>query len=100
MQDINKILSNYPEILDDRGKSSKVYKDYQLTGLRLADMLEDRDHKSLYIRLAKKHDNQELLEVAAKIAERNNIFNKGAYFMKVWFNKTDKNSNNQAPNYK
>ena len=87
MEKIEDITPDYLKKLNNRAKESRVYTSYQLTGLRLAELLEDREHKSLYIRLAKKNDNQELIEVAAKIAENKDIRNKGAYFMKVWFKK-------------
>lgn len=87
MEKIEDITPDYLKKLNNRAKESRVYTSHQLTGLRLAELLEDREHKSLYIRLAKKNDNQKLIEVAAKIAENKDIRNKGAYFMKVWFKK-------------
>ena len=36
----------YLEILKERGKQSHVYKKYQLTGLLIAQLLEDEKHKS------------------------------------------------------
>ena len=87
MEKIEDITPDYIKKLSHRAKESRVYTSHQLTGLRLAELLEDREHKSLYIRLAKNNDNQKLIEVAAKIAENKDIRNKGAYFMKVWFKK-------------
>lgn len=81
------MAAEYLEALDEKTRTSKVYKPYQLTGLHLADLLEDREHKSLYIGLAKKHDNQKLINLAADIAQRKDVANKGAYFMKIWFKK-------------
>lgn len=74
---------NYLETLKERAKKSRVYKKYQFTGLLISQLLNDEKHKSLYIKLAKKHENDDLLRIAKEVAERKNIKNKGAYFMKV-----------------
>lgn len=74
---------NYLETLKERAKTSRVYKKYQLIGLLIAQLLNDDKHKSLYIKLAKKHNNDDLLRIAKDVSERKNIENKGAYFMKV-----------------
>lgn len=87
MKSLENINKEYLPILTDRAKKSKVYKPYQLTGLSLAELLADDKHKSLYIKLAKKYNNDYLLKLAKNIAEKKNITNKGAYFMKVFFNK-------------
>jgi hypothetical protein len=71
------------EELARRAKESHIYKKYQLTGLQIADILEDRKHKALYIKLAKERDPERLLVAAKGIAENKNIRNKGAYFMTV-----------------
>ena len=44
----------------------------------------DERHKALYIKLAKENDAERLLALAKDIAERKNVQNKGAYFMRVW----------------
>ena len=49
----------------------------------LAGILEDPSHKSLYMRLAKTYDNDGLLRLAKDIADRKNVTNMGAYFMKL-----------------
>jgi hypothetical protein len=87
MENIKEIAPEYLEKLGDRAAKSRVYQSHQLIGLQLADILEDQKHKALYMRLAKQHKTQDLLEVAKKIAESDKIQNKGAYFMKVFFNK-------------
>ena len=46
---------NYIELLKKRAKESRVYSEHQLVGLSIAEILEDEAHKSLYMRLAKKH---------------------------------------------
>ncbi len=75
---------SYLEEIKKRKKDSKVYKEFQLTGLEIADILDDREHKSLYIKLAKTNPRQKLMEVAKDVADRKNVKNMGAYFMKVW----------------
>lgn len=74
---------DYLEILKERAKKSHVYRKYQMIGLMIAQLLNDEKHKSLYIKLAKEHNNEHLLSIAKDVAERKNIENKGAYFMKV-----------------
>ena len=61
---------NYLETLKERGKTSRVYKKYQLIGLLIAQLLNDDEHKSLYIKLAKKHHSDDLLRIAKEVAER------------------------------
>ena len=75
---------DYLETLKERGKTSRVYKKFQLTGLLIAQLLNDEKHKSLYIKLAKEHDNQRLLSIAKDVSERKRIKNKGGYFMRVF----------------
>jgi len=74
---------NYLNTLKERAKKSHVYKSYQFIGLTIAQLLNDEKHKSLYIKLAKEHNQSHLLGIAKDVAERKNIENKGGYFMKV-----------------
>jgi hypothetical protein len=74
---------NYLEKLRQRGKDSHVYRKYQLLGLEIAQILGDEKHKALYIKLAKEGNAERLLGVAKDVAERKNVKNKGAYFMRV-----------------
>lgn len=74
-------LRGYFNELKKRKKKSKVYKKYQLDGLLIAELLVDRQHKSLYIKLAKEIGGERLLSIAKIIAENKKIKNKGAYFM-------------------
>lgn len=74
---------DYLETLKERAKKSRVYKSYQFIGLTIAQLLNDEKHKSLYIKLAKEHNQSHLLGIAKDVAERKNIENKGGYFMKV-----------------
>lgn len=75
---------SFLEELRKRGQESKVYKEFQLTGLLLAELLGDEKHKSLYIRLAKTAPKTRLIALAKDVSERRGIKNKGAYFMRVW----------------
>lgn len=75
--------ADYLNTIKERGKTSHVYKKFQDIGLQLAEILHDTKHKALYIKLAKQHDESILLSLAKDTAERSNVTNKGAYFMKV-----------------
>jgi hypothetical protein len=77
------ITKRYLEELARRSKESRVYRKYQLTGLLIAEILHDEKHKSLYIKLAKTGNGDRLLALAKDVAERKNIKNKGAYFMRI-----------------
>lgn len=87
VKDFNSLSENYFKEIGERGKKSKVYKSHQLFGLQIAQLLDDNDHKSLYMRLAKKYDNNYLMTLAKTVSENNNVKNKGAYFMSVLFKK-------------
>lgn len=77
-------IKGYLDTLKERAKTSRVYRKYQLIGLLISQILEDEEHKALYIKLAKEHDEEKLLALAKDIGERKNVQNKGAYFMRVW----------------
>lgn len=77
----------YLEVLKERKKTSRVYKVHQSTGLALAEILDDEKHKSLYMKIAKERDAQELIELAKDVASRKGVKNKGAYFMRLLKNK-------------
>lgn len=85
--DINK---DYLNAIKERAKKTRVYKRFQFTGLAIAQLLNDEKHKSLYIRLAKKHNEQELMALAKSVSERKNVENKGAYFTKVFYQELNK----------
>ena len=74
---------DYKELLKKRAKESKVYAPHQLTGLMLAEILDDEKHKSLYIKLAKSGDMNKLIRLAKSVAEKKDIKNRGAYFMRL-----------------
>jgi len=76
---------NYLDIIKERAKKSRVYRKHQSVGLALAEILEDREHKALYMRLAKQHPEDDLVPLAKRIAENKAVKNKGAYFMRVFF---------------
>jgi len=79
------LTEDYLKELKKRGGQSRVYRKYQLVGLEIAEFLKDEKHKSLYIKLAKENNPEKLLGIAKEISKNKNIKNKGAYFMKVWF---------------
>ncbi|MCR4260843.1 MAG: hypothetical protein NUV96_00650 [Candidatus Colwellbacteria bacterium] len=73
----------YMNELKRRSGESKVYSEHQLMGLLIAEALGDEAHKSLYMKLAKSHSADTLLKIAKDVADRENVENKGAYFMKI-----------------
>jgi len=74
----------YLLLLKTRKSKSRIYKSFQLTGLEIAELLNDDIHKSLYIKLAKEHNPQALLRLAKDVASRRRVKNKGGYFMKLF----------------
>ena len=74
----------YIEELRERSKKSHAHTKHQLLGLEIAGLLEDQEHKALYIKLAKEGNAAALRRLAQEIKERKGIKNKGAYFMKLW----------------
>lgn len=83
MDPFGKMTSSYIQELKRRTSESRAYKSYQLTGLEIANILEDWEHKALYMRLAKVHGESKMMQLAKSVVERKNIENKGAYFMSV-----------------
>ena len=73
----------YFKRLEKRSKESHAYKKFQLVGLQIAEILGDRPHKALYIKLAKERDGDELLRLAKSVAEKGEVARKGAYFMAI-----------------
>jgi len=76
-----KSSKEYLEELARRAKKSKVYQKHQLIGLQIAETLGDEKHKALYIKLAKTGNQAKLQWLAADVADRRDVRNKGAYFM-------------------
>lgn len=87
-------LKEYSETIKQRKSESKAYSSHQLLGLDLAEILNDRAHKSLYMKLAKQYNHQKLLTLAKSVASRKNVKNKGAYFMRLLTNNTNENPYN------
>ncbi len=89
--------NKYIELLKERGEEKRVTKSYQMTGLKIAEILGDKEHKALYIKLAKENNENFLLGLAKDIADRDNVNNKGAYFMTMLkkHKNESKNSNNR-----
>jgi hypothetical protein len=85
--------NKYISLLKKRGKVKKITKSYQMTGLKIAELLEDPEHKGLYMKLAKKYNENFLLGLAKDVSERKNIENKGGYFMIVFKQQKDKIKN-------
>ncbi len=83
MKSWNDLNGKYLDQLAERKKTSRVHSEFQLIGLEIAQILDDAKHKSLYIRLAKRYGKEKLLPMAKSVAERKDIRNKGAYFMKI-----------------
>lgn len=87
MENLKEIVPKYLAKLNERSAKSHIYRPHQWTGLELASLLNDKKHTALYMKLAKQHNQRDLLELAKRISENDNVRNKGAYFMKVFFNK-------------
>ncbi|MDP3956412.1 MAG: hypothetical protein Q8P97_00265 [bacterium] len=77
------VNGSYLKTLRERKAISRVYKKHQLIGLELATLLDDPGHKSFYIKLAKEKNAEMLFSIAKDIAQRRNVRNKGAYFMRI-----------------
>lgn len=77
------MFEKYIDKLKDRAKKSKIYREHQLIGLELTQILNDKTHKTFYIKLAKYNNGQELLELAKKSTEKRDIKNPAAYFIKI-----------------
>lgn len=81
MQTISK--GDYVSKLKDRGASARVTQQFQLIGLEIATALKDFSHKALYIKYAKEFGSQRMLSLAKDIAERRDVKNPAAYFMRM-----------------
>lgn len=88
------IVADYLKLIRKRAKESRVYKKYQLAGLEIAEVLKDSKNKSLYIKLAKEGNPDDLLRLAKEVAYRKNVKNKGAYFMRILFLQKSKKTKN------
>lgn len=75
MQSIKTVLKKF-----DPKTDKYVSREFQTFGLYLSDKLDDRKHKSLYMKLAKTV-HRSVLEKALSFAVDSNAHNKGALFM-------------------
>jgi hypothetical protein len=73
----------YLNLIRSRAQKSRIYRNWQLAGLAVADMLGDRKRKTFYIRLAKTLGSRRLFEYAGDVAQRKGVKNKGAYLMRI-----------------
>lgn len=80
---MEKPSKDYLKTLRERGKTSHVHVSHQLAGLTLAEILRDEKHVSLYMKLAKQYDANELMQMAKDVAGRAGVHNRGAYFMRM-----------------
>lgn len=83
MRSIGETSGSYLDEIKKRAKESKAYQPHQWAGLEIAEILNDPEHKALYIKLAKKFEADKLLRLAKNVAENKNVRNKGGYFMKL-----------------
>ncbi|MCL5006782.1 MAG: hypothetical protein M1153_01355 [Patescibacteria group bacterium] len=74
---------DYLKLLRERAEKSRVYSSHQLVGLTVAQILNDEEHKALFIRLAKDNKGVDLIAIARSVAEKKEVKNKGAYFMRL-----------------
>lgn len=75
--------TQYIKTLKDRASKGRVTQQFQLLGLEIATTLRDLSHKALYIKYAKEFGADKMLALAKDIAERRDVANRGAYFMRV-----------------
>ena len=73
----------YLKKLEQRAKKSRAHTKHQLVGLQIAQELGDQKHKALYMKLAKHGNYAKLRWLAADVADRRDVKNRGAYFMAV-----------------
>ena len=74
-------VKSIKEILEGRGPRKKyITREFQHFGYRLAEGLDDLEHKSLYIKLAKEVDRQ-LLQKAWDFVKDSRAKSKGRLFM-------------------
>ncbi len=90
-------LKTFMKTLRERGAETHVHRSYQMIGLEVADILGDRAHKALYIKLAKQGNADSMMRIAKDVADRRDVKNKGAYFMTV-FSEKAKPAEEQAKN--
>jgi TnpA family transposase len=77
------IKNDYLAALKQRGAKARVTERFQLIGLEIAVALKDMAHKALYIKYAKELGAERMLSLAKDVAERRDVKNPAAYFMKL-----------------
>ncbi len=83
MKDLHEARLDYLRNLKERAQNTRVTTSHQLIGLSIATTLRDMEHRALYIKLAKEGNPDYLLSLAKSIAEKPDIKNHGAYFMRL-----------------
>lgn len=73
----------YVAALKERGAKKRVTQEFQLIGLEIATTLHDLKNKALYIKYAKELGSDRVLALAKDIAQRRDVKNPAAYFMRV-----------------
>lgn len=76
---------NYLDVVRKRKKDNRVSREFQLIGLEVSEILNDREHKALYIKLTKEFGKDKILSLAKTVAETKDVDNMGAYFMKILY---------------
>ncbi len=90
MEALSGMTGDYLKGVKRRASESKAYSAFQLIGLELATVLNDRAHTPLYIKIAKDHpDHHRLMILAKDVAGKPSVHNKGAYFMRLLFKNDD-----------
>ncbi len=89
MKTIQNLTDDFRKQFDQRSPgSSRIKHQFQVIGLELSRLLNDKKNISLYMKIAKQNKNfGQLLHHAKKIREDKRIENKGAYFMSIVFEK-------------
>ncbi len=77
------MIDDYIKTLKERGSESRVYQKHQQVGLEIAEILQDQEHKALYMKLARNGNVHRLYAIAKDVAEKKGVRNKGAYFMRI-----------------
>lgn len=77
MEQLNRIISRVGKKKD----STRVSKEFQDFGIRLAEELQDLKHKSLYIKLAKEKPRKALEEALSWVLDYPSGQSKGRLFM-------------------
>lgn len=73
----------YLAALKERGSKKRVTQEFQLIGLEIATTLHDLKNKALYIKYAKELGSDKVLALAKDVAQRRDVKNPAAYFMRV-----------------